>query len=304
MTKSDLYDPKINRAYAELAHHYQVLIDPARARKPKDKPRVERPMPYVRDSFFRGREFTSIAQMQAEARRWSAVVGGGGGCRRLGGGGPAGVFAATLADTLIPLPASRFELASWSRPKVGPDIHIKVGAALYSVPWRLIGRHVDVRRTDRHVEVFADGQLVKTHVTAGRGKVTDWADYPPEKIAFHMRTPTWCRTRAADIGPHTSAVIADLLEVNALFRLRSAQGVLSLTERYPTERVEAACGRALAAGDPSYRTIKGILAAGTDRDRAPARPGGDGGASAHLRGPAALLDPAPPQPAAEEATAS
>lgn len=36
--KPDLYDPKINRAYAELAEHYGTLVDPARALKPKDYP--------------------------------------------------------------------------------------------------------------------------------------------------------------------------------------------------------------------------------------------------------------------------
>jgi transposase len=35
--KPDLYDPKINRSYAELAEHYGVLVDPARVRKPRDK---------------------------------------------------------------------------------------------------------------------------------------------------------------------------------------------------------------------------------------------------------------------------
>src|SRR5690349_11258296 len=70
--KPDLYDPKINRSYAELAAHYGCLIDPARAIKPRDKARVERPVPYVRDSFWRGREFASLARMQAEAVRWSA----------------------------------------------------------------------------------------------------------------------------------------------------------------------------------------------------------------------------------------
>ncbi|BBY58483.1 hypothetical protein MSAR_20320 [Mycolicibacterium sarraceniae] len=50
--RPDLYDPLINPAYGELAAHYGTLIDPARARKPKDKPRIERPMPYIRDSFF------------------------------------------------------------------------------------------------------------------------------------------------------------------------------------------------------------------------------------------------------------
>jgi transposase len=55
--KADIYDPLLNRSYAELAEHYGCLIDPARALKPKDKPRVERQMPYIRDSMWQGREW-------------------------------------------------------------------------------------------------------------------------------------------------------------------------------------------------------------------------------------------------------
>ena len=76
MITPDLYDPKLNRAYAEMAEHYGVLIDPARASKPKDKPRVERQMPFVRDSMWRGRSFVGMADMQAEALRWCAHVAG------------------------------------------------------------------------------------------------------------------------------------------------------------------------------------------------------------------------------------
>ena len=39
VTRPDLYDPQINLAYGELAGFFGTLIDPARARKPKDKPR-------------------------------------------------------------------------------------------------------------------------------------------------------------------------------------------------------------------------------------------------------------------------
>jgi len=67
VVRPDLYDPLLNRAYAEMAEHYGALIDPARALKPKDKARVERMMPYVRDSFWRGRSFASLADMQARA---------------------------------------------------------------------------------------------------------------------------------------------------------------------------------------------------------------------------------------------
>lgn len=286
--KADLYDPLLNRSYAELAAHYGTLIDPARAAKPRDKPRVERPMPYCRDSFFRGRQFASIEAMQSAARDWSLQVAGRRACRPLEGAAPASVFAAVEADALAPLPRTRFVLARWSTPTVGPDIHVKVGRTLYSVPWRFIGQKVDARATAATVQVFHRGELVCTHPAKAKGKQTDFSHYPPEKIAFRMRTPTWCRTRAAEIGEQTTAVIADLLAVNALFRLRAAQGVLGLVDKHGPARLEAACGKALLVGDPTYRTIKGILAAGAETDPPPSG-AGDGGAPAFLHGPDALF---------------
>ncbi|MFI6056516.1 IS21 family transposase [Streptomyces violascens] len=286
--KPDLHDPKINKAYAELATHYGALVDPARALKPKDKPRVERPMPYIRDSWWRGREFVSLEQMQAEAIKWCTEVAGRRQCRPLGGAAPLSVFTAVEAQTLQPLPRTPFVLAKWSTATVGPDIHIKAGRTLYSVPWKLIGKKVDVRSTAVTVQVFDDGQLVKTHVALEQGKRTDSGDYPPEKIAFHMRTPTWCRTQAAHVGPACTEVIAGLLEVNALYRLRAAQGVLGLRKKYGDVRLEAACAKASLVGDPSYRTIKGILVAGTETEPAP-ETSGDGGAAAFLHGPTRLF---------------
>jgi hypothetical protein len=245
-------------------------------------------MPYVRDSFWRGREFSSLAAMQAGALEWCVNVAGQRRCRPLDGAAPAAVFAAVEAAALAPLPATPFVLAGWSRAKAGPDIHIKAGKALYSVPWRLIGATLDVRTTATMVQIFHDGRLVKTHVRAEHGKRTDFADYPPEKIAFTMRNPAWCRGQAAGIGPACTEVISQLMEVNALYRLRSAQGILGLQTRHGHGRLEAACAKALAAGDPSYRTIKGILAAGLETDPTPPATG-DGGAAAFLHGPSQLF---------------
>jgi len=293
--RPDLYDPKINRSYAELAEHYGVLVDPARARKPRDKARVERPMPYIRDSFWRGRQFTSLAQMQTAALSWCVEVAGRRACRPLSGAAPAAVFTAAEQAALQPLPARPFTLATWSTAMVGPDIHAKIGKTIYSVPWRLIGQRVDARETPMMVQIFHQGTLVATHGRKPSGKQTDFGHYPPEKIAFKMRTPTWCRTRAAEIGPACVQVIAGLLEVNALFRLRAAQGVLGLAGKHGDARLEAACAKAIAAGDPSYRTIKGILAVGAETD--PPRPAsGDGGAAAHLRGPSQLFADVIPLP--------
>ena len=81
-----------------------------------------------------------------------------------------------------------------------------------------------------------------------------------------MRTPAWCQAQAGMVGPACATLVGELLAVNALFRLRQAQGVLRLGQRHGDGRLEAACARALEAGDPSYRTVKGILAAGTEHD--------------------------------------
>jgi transposase len=285
--KPDLYDPKLNRTYGELAVHYGTLVDPARAGKPKDKPRVERPMQYVRDSFWRGREFTSIIHMQAEAVRWSSQVAGLRNSRALDGGQPIRVFEAVEAAALAPLPGSRFEISVWSTGKVGMDTHLKIGKALYSVPWRLIGQTLHARTCGDIVQIFRDQHVVATHVLHLSGRATNLKHYPPEKIAFRLQGPTWCRKIAAEIGPACELVIGDLLSPNAIHHLRAAQGILRLREKHGLDRVEAACARAIDADDPSYRTVKGILAAGTDTDD-PIDPTGSrhvAAVPAFLRGP-------------------
>ena len=289
--RPDLYDPKINRSYAELAEHYGCLVDPARAFKPKDKARVERPMPYVRDSFWRGRQWGSLDEMQSAAADWSTAVAGRRAHRSLDGAAPGVVFETVERPALRPLAHLRFEAAAWSRPKVAPDCHIQVAGCLYSVPWRLIGTNVDARLSARRLEVFVDAVLVKTHARVERGRATDMGDYPPEKIAFFQRTPTWCRRRAAEHGPNVTAVIDELLAVNALHRLRAVQGILALADKHTATRLDAACRRARSVGDPSYRTIRGILTAGTENIDQPtvAAPS----APAHLHGPARLFNPNP-----------
>lgn len=290
--KPDLYDPKLNRSYAELAGHYGCLAGPARAVKPRDKARVERPMPYVRDSLWRGREFGSLEQMQAEGARWSLETAGRRACRPLDGAAPAAVFDAVEKDALRPLPAGPFVLATWARAKIGPDIHAQAGKVLYSVPWRHMGKTADVRLTATTAQFFIGVELVKTHPRKTRGKQTDFGDYPPEKIAFHMRTPAWCRRQAVLVGPACAQLVGELLAEGALYRLRSAQGVVGLADKNDPSRLEAACAKALAAGDPSYRTVRGILAAGTERDQLPDA-AGDGGAPAFLRGPASFANVIP-----------
>ena len=61
-------EPRFNQAFAEYAQDRGFLIDPAGARRPTDKPRVERMVPFVRGSFFAGEEFAAWPTRSARRR--------------------------------------------------------------------------------------------------------------------------------------------------------------------------------------------------------------------------------------------
>ena len=284
--KPDLYDPKFNQGYEELAHHYGVIIDPARSGKPKDKPRVERIIPYVRDSFWSGRDFTSQEEINRQAIQW---------CLRIAGvrdhgtthQQPLTLFRLAEEKELKPLPVSPFEIVTWHQAKVALDCHIQVTNTLYSVPYQYVRKRVDVKLGSKVVEIYLDYNLIKTHPRGSRGqRVTDWNDYPPEKAAFFQRTPAWSRQQASLVGPSTRETVDTLLGEHALHYLRQCQGILRLKEKYSPERLELACARANAFGDPRYRTVKTILERDLDKQTLlfePVRVAG-----AFLRGPEEL----------------
>jgi transposase len=259
VVRPDLYDPEMNHAYQELAAHYQVLLDPCRARRPTDKPQVERAMPYARDSFFKGRRFQSLAEMQAAAERWCVQVADQRPHRRLPGT-VGEVFFKVEQSYLLPLPPEPFEVAHWAKATVHPDCQVQALRTRYSVPWHLIGRRLDVRVGERLVQVYDQGVVVKTHLRRrGERRYLDPEDFPQQKVAFLLRTPAWCRRQAGELGEAVLQLVDELLmEPMPLTRLRQAQAVIRLAETHGAERLDAACRRFLEA-DASYRTVKGLV---------------------------------------------
>ena len=70
VVRADLYDPTVNRAYAELERHYGFTVDPARVRSPQDKGKVERGVPVVRQQLVAGRVYRDLAELNARALSW------------------------------------------------------------------------------------------------------------------------------------------------------------------------------------------------------------------------------------------
>jgi transposase len=74
--KADAIDPKLNDAFREYAQARGFAVDPTRIRSPRDKPRVERCVPYARSNFFAGEQFRDIGDCRARAKQWCAEVAG------------------------------------------------------------------------------------------------------------------------------------------------------------------------------------------------------------------------------------
>jgi transposase len=264
VVRPSLYDPKLNRTYAELAEHYRTLVDPCRSQQPTDKPVVERSLPYVRDSFWSGRTFASFEEIVAAATTWCREVAGQREHRTLRAR-PLEVFEETERRSMLPLPETPFEIVRWFPVTVHRDIHFHCDGALYSAPWRYVGRELQARQSERLVELFDGAELVKLHARVASGKrQTDWSDYPEHKAAFFVRNADWCRQQARLLGPHVTAVVDALLDDSALHHLRQAQAILRLADTYPAARVEAAC-RLAASVDGQYQTVRNLLRTGRDQ---------------------------------------
>jgi hypothetical protein len=169
-------------------------------------------------------------------------------------------------STLLPLPATPCDLEEIVRATLHRDCHVQAGFAFYSAPFQFIGTVLDVHVHHQIVRIFDGTTLITTHerATFKGQRVTRIEHYPPEKALYMTRTRSWCQERASCVGPRCREVVDQLMGDGPLDRLRAIQGIVGLSDRYPTSRVEAACARALHFGDISCRRIKAILKAGAD----------------------------------------
>jgi hypothetical protein len=260
-------EPRLNRAFVEYAQSRGFVIDPARVRTPTDKPRVERTVPFVRNSFFAGETFIDLADAQRRAVTWCAVragmrTHGTTQCR------PAELFAVEEAPRLLAAPAGVYDLPIYAAAKVHRDHHIEIGKAIYSVPGDLIGVTVDVRADRQVVRISYRGQVIRVHPrTRPGGRVTDPADLPAHKTAYAMRDLDHLRRLAAGHGPAIGLYATAILDHPLPWtKMRQVYALLGLVKRWGPARVDAACGRALEAEAVSVSLIGRMLERATETD--------------------------------------
>jgi hypothetical protein len=181
------------------------------------------------------------------------------------------VFETVERVTLMPLAPEPFDRPTWAEASVHPDHHIQFRRALYSVPTRYLRQRVEVRGDSRLVRIYHHGELIKVHAPQPPGgRSTDYTDYPADRAAYAMRAPDACIRQAEQVGPAVGQFVRVLLSGTFPWaRLRQAQKLLRLAERYGAPRVNAACARALAFELLDVRRVERILTTALEREAGP-----------------------------------
>jgi transposase len=272
VSRPDWYEPEINATYAELGAHYVTAIVPARPRKPKDKAKVEGGVLIAQRwilACLRNRRFFTLEELNAaiwelleklNTRPFQKLEG----CRR-------SAFEKLDRPALRSLPAQRYEVGAWKLGVgVNVDYHFEYDHRYYSVPSVLINAKVDVRATATVLEVWRDHRRVTSHersygppgtaVTKPEHRPRahrEWGEWPPERLLG------WAQTK----GARTGEVAAAILErgPHPESGRRACLKLMRMGERYGAERLEAACGRALAIGNPTVRSVEAILKKGLEK---------------------------------------
>ena len=270
VTTAHRYEPDVNATYQEMAAHYATALIPARPYKPRDKAKVEAGVQLAERwiiAVLRHRRFTSLAEL-------NEVIAGL--VTRLNDkpfkkleGSRSSLFLELDRPVLRPLPATRYEFATWRRAKVNIDYHVEVDHHYYSVPYQLSGSVVEVRLTNATVEVFAKSRRVASHLRSyQRGRhVTESAHMPDSHRRYLEWTPGRIVSWASKNGPATALFIEELLHSRPHPEqgFRSALGVMRLAKKYSPERLEAACERALQLKSFSYKSIESMLKHGLEQ---------------------------------------
>ncbi len=266
------YNQQLNTIYYEMAEHYGTAIIPARVRKPKDKPNVESSVGNISTwivAALRNEQFFSLEELnraiKEKLKDFNSRLFQKKEDSRLS------LFRCEELPLLAPLPATPFELADWKQATVQFNYHISVDGMLYSIPYEYIKRKVDVRMTDKTIEIFFNQHRIASHrrLYGRKGQYSTIVEHMPED---HQKYLEWngesFRKWATGIGNNTFNVVDAILTSKRVQQetYKSCMGLLKLADKYSVERLEAACKKAMSyTATPSFKSIKNILSTGQDK---------------------------------------
>jgi transposase len=268
VTKSNYYDPILNKTYYDMSLYYNIAIIPARIKSPRDKGQVEGSIGWLETwllEWLRGKVYTSFTELNAAIKaRVSELV------KRpfqKRAGSCESVFLEIDRPALRPLPSQPYETPVYIERKVPSNYHVEYEGFYYSVPYRYYKQKITIKATNSIIEAYID-RLTRVAIHerryTGSRYITERSHMPPNHQAQYdaarfdgRRYRSW----ASAIGVNTFFVIDTMLRERGIEETayRSCMGILQLSKKNGNVRLEAACSKARKLGNISYGVIRNIL---------------------------------------------
>ncbi len=275
ITKNTSKDLVINRAYQELAEHYDTIIFPARVRKPKDKSLAEISVRIVQDwalKRLRNIKFFSVAELNEQLKMQIAFLN-----NRVTRTFPISRLERFFNDEkeqLKSLPNHEFSIASWKYGvSVPDDYHVKYSNTFYSVPYLYRHCKVDLRISLEHIQIFNGAKQIAIHLLKDSGNSTNLEHLPPSHKYTHENSQEELRAWSISIGSATLGWCEHNLQLNTNFAygIKAVTNLrkLMLQKNYTAERIQSACAFATRINKFTYSYIRDVLKLNLDQRKVP-----------------------------------
>jgi transposase len=203
--------------------------------------RVERPFDFIENNFLAGRRFTDFQHANREAVNWCDKVNAS--FKKHLKARPRELFAAEQ-PALKPLPLWVPEVYALHHRIVDIEGYVHVNGNIYSVPYQLIGRRVEVRETKDKVRVFEGPREVAVHerLLKGEGRRMTAAEHrPPRGEGRQVQRDSSPEERELSSAEPEIAEYAKALKQRTAGRWTNAlRRLLQMWRDYPREAVLAA----------------------------------------------------------------
>jgi len=266
VTKSSKYEALANRTLRDLGLHYGSILNPTRPYKPKDKALVERMVRMVYEQIYftmRNEIYHSLHELNERIaellnklndRKLSQLN-----CSRRE------LFLEVEKDVLKPLPPQSYQIRDYKRAKVQKTSHVYLSSDkhYYSVPYRFIGKRIQIQYTNRMVEIYFNHQRIATHFRNRKASsYTTKNEHLPSTHQHYLGwNPRLFIDKAKSIGVNTEQYVQRLFKQSghSETKYRSAMGIVQLTKHYEIHRIERACKIGMLHPTSSYQRVLGIL---------------------------------------------
>ena len=241
VTKASKYEPVLNKTLKDLALHYGCAINPTRSYSPQDKAMVEGAVKLVYQRIFfplRNMTFFSLdelnAQLHTELEKYNAYL------METYQASRRKLFVDLEQQYLHPLPSGSYQIKHYKRAKVQKMgyIYLSDTKNYYSVPYRYIGRQVELQYNRETLDIYCQGERIAAHKRVSRpGQYVTIKEHLSSTHRFYSDwSPEYFNKLAGNIGPKTSEYATLLIEQQDYPETgyKQALGILSLKKAFGT----------------------------------------------------------------------